>query len=218
MSTTNGTEPDADGDGGGVFDDEFKHTVDDPENLTQRERLRELFESRREVQQYRRELAEARVTQRIPERTLRTAYRSLLEVYLRELEPLMVRNYPQQGLKHWHDADLGVATFEPRHNPAAEELPRNHAYANTVEPPAPEQRHVVGLKTIVMGREYVDVEFTTTYGPNGTQERTHVEQHQFPFQILDNAYRHSNAFLSEIGLEATEAGQDNEFELKWTDV
>jgi len=214
----NGHDPDTPLTGESVFDDGVTHQVDDPDNLTQQERLRELFEARRELQQYRRQLAEARATRNVPERTLRTAYRSLLEVYLRELEPLMVRRYPKQGLKHWHDADLGVAEFQARRRPALDDLPKGHAHRDTVQEPDPVAERVVGLKSIVKGDEYVEVQFTTVYGPQGNKKRTHIEQRQFGFGILDTAYRHSNAFLSEIGLEATETDTDNEFELKWTDV
>jgi len=200
------------------FEDEFRQTVDDPDNLTQRERLRELFESRRDVQQYRRELSEARAIGSQPEHVLRTAYRSLLEVYLRELEPLMVEKYPQQGLKEWYDADLGTATFQARQNPIRQELPSHHAYADTVQQPEPVTRQFVGLEAIVGGPEYVSIEFTTRYGPTGDESHAHVEQHQLPFHILDTAYRHSNKFLSDIGLEATEANQNDEMRLKYVEL
>jgi len=213
-----GDLPDVDGD-----EDGYATTVDDPEDFAQRERLGELFDARQQVQQDRRRIADARIQGRERSKRLRALYRASLGVYLRELEPLMTERYPTQGLRHWYDADLGVASWSP--TPAVrDELDDQLDVSHKDYPPSdhvsPAGKRFIGLRSILNADDDLRVVFEVDVaGRRGTSSTvTAVQDVEIPFHVLDTAYRHSNAFMGAIGLEATDSEDANEFEQKYDDI
>lgn len=201
----------------------FATQVDDPEDFAQRERLRELFDARQQVQEDRRRIADARINNRARSQQLRALYRASLGVYLRELEPLMTERYPKQGLRHWYDANLGVANWSV--TPATcdrldGQLDGNHKDHPPSERVGSASKRFIGLRSILNTEDDLTVFFEVDIaGQRGASRSINAAQNvEIPFHILDEAYRHGNSFMGAIGLEATDNDDASEFEQKYDDI
>lgn len=82
--------------------------ISDPEDYSTSQRLKHIYEARRELRQMRREAAQHR--HRRPLKAL-SFYRTAVESYLMELDTLFKTT--DRGEYLWHDYDFGTVTIEP---------------------------------------------------------------------------------------------------------
>lgn len=193
----------ADGNGQIRPHDEFDtERVEDVDELSQRARMRELYETRRDVRERRRKIHDAQYLGGMnlsPEKAA-TLYRDTLGVYLRELHPLITKIYEETGKEYWEEYELGSVEIQP---PEEADGDGGRSAEYVVETGGSKVWRFDGLKSIFEAPESLTAEFEVTKHeyPRGRFKTTVTASRQIPFHILDNAYTASNEFLADIGLD-----------------
>jgi len=186
---------------GGVGGDADAQVLD-PDSYTQKRRLKDLFELRREVADIRLR-AQARISSlaHLDHEAL-TAYRVAMNAYLVEVEPL-IRRYGGEEL--WEEASLGELTVEPPDGLTEEGVtPSIQNRQRRVKSPAePETTTFTGLQSILTEPNPLAVTFEATVSERleGTYTRQETKYVQIPDDVLDRAYRTVNLFLAKQGLD-----------------
>lgn len=167
--------------------------IQDPEEYYQRRRLKEIGDARhkarlakQEMKEY--ELIEANVTRL----GLLEFYRSAVEGYLIEAEPLVLNQYADEGgLELWRNELLGEHAFRP-------DNVRN--VKGEIEPRTVEFR---GLQSIldISSPIVLSFEADKQHPFEGHTTETHTEEFAIPEHILDKAVRRLNLFLSDVGMD-----------------
>lgn len=186
--------------------------IDDPEEFVQSHRLRELYELRERIRDYRTQAREMVAVGQGDQRKIRSAFRSVFSSYLFELEPLMTQVFAEEGEDYWEQADLGEMAVQPP--AAAVETGNNGYYGTPIEEPAePWQQEIEGLETLASLPSPIEVRFEwkrdTSFGDGRQTQTVYVE---VPWHILDRGYRLTNQFLADIGFEIER--EDSEDPLK----
>lgn len=166
--------------------------VRDPseDDFLQRHRLKEIWETRMTLREWRRELRHQRGDGISFEAAARHYHEELKE-YLDVVESLIINRYADEGGEElYFDRHIGTQVIRP-----PEQL------AEYVEP---KEREFFGLKSIIDTPTIDRVEFT------GVRERHRRADEEVSgtvrvtvdWTILENAWRFTNLFLSEAGFEA----------------
>lgn len=191
--------------------------VQDNEQYYQRRRLEEIGDARRDAAEKRTQ-AEAYAKQLVAQsdnptaRTweARSAYRTAVENYIREVEPLLTDRFPEQGLPRWDDQTLGTLTVQPPE--FLKDEPRGVELTNR---PTPQQFEFTGLSSLLATRSPIPVTFKATKNARHRLEED-VEKTvpaEPSFAVLDRAFRSVNLFLAEIGLEVDVTQQEGPWEI-----
>lgn len=180
-----------------------EQVIDDPEEYSQKKRVRDLLERRNEV-------IEAR-NRAIDEQTLGSASEQVaLRHYQSRIESLIIDLYTKfGGLETDGDGDgdgTDYLTEEPIDTvtiyPPEEILPdTDDDMAPGVEPPGPKQETIYGLEWFIDNEPVVAAEFTT-YSWNPPGERTAVGQRFVPTRTLDKALLACMEFMDSVGIDA----------------
>lgn len=190
-SHTNGQTPEEH-----IFD-----TADDPEEYSQNERLREIFQIRMEVHRTRIEVRKAAAVGKLSRRNGLNVYASSVVGYALELESLMTKQYPDKGEDYWDNVHLG--TIEPAPPEWIFDRPDKLYDVDIRNLSGGEPIPVVGLGELVDLGESVDV--TWTYEESGMRSGWDEEEAAtsvpIPMDVLDAAYRQANLFLADIGMD-----------------
>ena len=173
--------------------------ADDPDNFSQNERLREIFQTRMEVHQTRINIRKAIALGRATTESALSVYASAVVGYLMELEPLMTAQYEDKGREYWEEIELGEV-----YSPTPKSMPDGEVYGTqlrNVEEPDPVT--ITGLGELV---EIDDtVQFTWRYEycdpRKGWTEEVATASVPVPLGVLDKAYREANRFIADIGMD-----------------
>lgn len=182
--------------------------VDDPEDYTTRQRLKQIYEARRELRDMRREASSVRNTGG-KSASIRAVqyYRSGVESYLLEVDTLLRQFEP--GPELWHDKHYGDILIQPpgewvqkRAHYESENLTRGSNIPLTVESiPDPKEVPVIGLKWLFEADSPVVREFEFETHSHTVNERiTRAGNAFISWQQLNMMVTDVNAFLGELGI------------------
>lgn len=193
----------------------------DTEEMVRNQRLRGLFEAKRDCRQIRRKAENAATThtgdQDNPNRLRQnredaaTYYRNAIESYAREAETLF--SLTEAGRQYWTTHDFGEVVVEPE-NPA----PNYDFEAPTETVP------VEGINTLFDVDNPITMEMDVylehqSMRHDGYKSKTMVVQHQIPFPVLDRIYATINGYLAEVGLDISlEVDNDDVAEVDYSDL
>jgi len=178
----------------------------DPEEYTQKRRLRDVFDARRRVAEWEREGRNARVmNDHVSEHHERHLLLTAVQSYLREVEPLMLETYPEIGKEYWQKAELGTVQIPPPESLSPENAGSVHTDVITVDETAsPEEVHLEGIGTL-LGREvWLSGEFearVTKRGVGGEVTQKDTNSVLIPRPVIMKAFREANMFLADVGLD-----------------
>lgn len=173
--------------------------ADDPDNFSQNERLREIFQTRMEVHQTRINIRKAIALGRATTESALSVYASAVVGYLMELEPLMTDQYEDKGREYWEEVELGEV-----YSPTPEDMPDGDIYGTQVRNiEEPDPVTITGLGELVEIDDTVEFPWSYEYCDprrGWTREVTTVSV-PVPLGALDKAYREANRFIADIGMD-----------------
>jgi len=164
--------------------------IDDPEDYGASERLKQIYQARRELRDIRREAAAHRSA--VPKDAV-AYYRTGVESYLMELEPLFYQN--ETGMEIWDNWYFGTVTVTP---PETAEQPYYKIGGPELEPV---DYKINGLNTLFQVDEIahvfeVEEESELSGGTVETVKRTTP----IPWDALNRMVSVANRYCSELGI------------------
>jgi len=164
--------------------------IDDPEDYGASERLKQIYQARRELRDIRREAAAYRKT--APKDAV-AYYRTGVESYLMELEPLFYQN--ETGLEIWEEWFFGTVTINP---PKTAEQPYYKIGGPELEPV---QYRLKGLNTLFQIDEIAHVfELEEESELSGTTTETVKQTTPIPWDVLNRMVSAANRYCSDLGI------------------
>jgi hypothetical protein len=195
--------------------------VADPDNYTTSQRLKQIYEARRQLRQMRREASTARHRPGARHsKQIRAIqhYRTGLESYLLEVDTLLRQFEP--GPELWHNRDFGTITVHPpgqftekRGYYVAENINRDtHTPLKVESIPDPKHVDVVGLKWLFETETPVrrDFEYEVVSHRLG-ETKTLTGKAYLSWEQLNQMATSVNSFLGELGI-----GLDVDDTNEWT--
>lgn len=166
--------------------------VADPtdEDYNQRQRLKEIWEERQSVREWRRETAHM-IGQSLSQSEAERHFHEELKQYIGTIHTLLIDVYDEQGgIEMWKEQPLGTQMIRPPERIAE--------YVDTM---TAEYR---GLKSILEtpARRTVRFEGTATHYRKRDETVVGTKTVTVDWNILDTAWLHANSFLSRVGFEA----------------
>jgi len=188
-------------------DPEVDFQAVDVDELVRQERVRAIFDAKRECREYR---LESQKYHKDDAHTASMLYRNALESYIREVEPLFAQT--ENGRVYWNQHDFGTVDLRPR---GAE----HHLDASDmVDGPGAAEIPVRGLSALFslsppFRATWDVVRQSKRLGKGYTTNREDVNR-EVPFHILDEMYAVVNGYLSEIGfgIKIDQAQQHTKFD------
>lgn len=156
--------------------------VEDPENLNQSQRLREIHEARQQVRSVRNKTRSEQVFGSIADGQLDGVYRAAVESYILSLQPLIVSEEVEDSARLWDSEEIG------------EFVVRAPGKTQTVT--------IKGVKDILYRNSPLELEFrveTNSERAGKTSERR-IVQKEIPRRVLDRAVMKCDRFRQDIGL------------------
>lgn len=164
--------------------------IDDPEDYGASERLKQIYQARRELRDIRREAAAYRRS--APKESV-AYYRTGVESYLMELEPLFYQN--ETGVEIWQDRFFGTVTIEP---PETAEQPYYQIGGPELEPA---QYRINGLNTLFQIDEITHIfEIEEESELSGRTAETTKRTSPIPWDVLNRMVSVANRYCSELGI------------------
>lgn len=200
------TPPDSQADEGS----QATQTVDDPEDYRQQTRLKGILETRERVLERRRDASELYHFGEIDQSTRNTIIRNAVEEYILEVEHLL--------------RDLGSPqTPTGRVDEDSLDVSKDYwtsVHLGTMEFPGDKNLVFNGLKSILDATEILEVQWyeqteDEVEGQGKTLERWRGQIRQ---DILVNAYRQTNGFLYELGMDLQTNPDDGDAAFEYTDI
>lgn len=198
--------------------DEGENTQDqvkDPEEYVNKRRLKSIFDIRDNIAQKRLEVKQADQIQGASRFKALTAYRTLVDSYVLEVEPLLLSYDP--GQKYLYEFDFGEVNISPETR--SEEGLRggtstcgkeiriqgnpHRSWFRLVREPEPAKVEVKGLDALFSLPDPLYHEFEVQVVGSGRQTTTKTVPvtMQIDYPILDSMVRVVNQFLAQIGFE-----------------
>lgn len=187
------------------------------DEIVRQERVRSIFESRRDCRQRRTKAKTEFGVNR--DDKWKVAYRSSLESYIREVEPLFSRT--SEGHRCWNEHDFGAVDLTPRH----EELKNSNRRSGRIEPdriargPKDGRRvHLRGLRSLFELETPHRAYFEVVSGDSGLRRGDGIEhvtvERDIPMRQLDEMFAVTNGYLAKIGLgvEVGKASQNTKLD------
>jgi len=164
--------------------------IDDPEDYGASERLKQIYQARRELREIRREAATHRKTD--PKNAV-AYYRTGVESYLMELEPLFYRD--ETGMQIWEDWFFGTVTINP---PKTADQPYYQIGGPTLEPV---QYRIKGLNTLFQIDDVAHVfEIEEENELTGSSAEKVKCTTPIPWDALNRMVSVANRYCSELGI------------------
>lgn len=206
---------------GGADDDEITEiaeVIEDPDSYIQSQRLKDIFNARRDVRKRRLKMKTVAIDAEKPAdlTTAKRGYRAAVENYLQEIRPLFMRD--EQGKQVWFGLDFGTLEIPLPIEKESYGRSRGIRYVHThiengekkktkvPHPPEPKRIELQGLNYLFDLPEPITVTFdigatsTGHYGlTTGTDNIT--KQHDIGFDRLDQIVNEANHRLEQRGLD-----------------
>lgn len=182
--------------------DDTPPLADPEENYVQHRRLEAIFDARdeaREKKLHGREIAHLRNDWF----TASSIFRTALENYLTELEPLTLQ-YPQKAAHYWDNFEFGTVEVPP---PDGDD---NLTYNEPTK-----KFEFVGLRSFLELPDPLRVEYTgeREHYTKANDEITKTAERQVPFEMIERGRRAANEFTAQIGLVADPDETSSEWEI-----
>lgn len=201
MSKTNGTTPDA-------------SNIDDPGEFNQIQALKRIHRARDRVVDHRSKLIESTMLGRLSREEAHQLYYEAVAGYITELEALL--SSLDDGEEYWENEVVLHDTIEP---PAeAIELFEEHVVRTPdgMTRPQPCEVKIEGLKQFIEFGASISLSWGVAYrGNSGMERETFEVERPIPRRISDYAYRLTNRFLRDIGLDAKLEDVRETKEVEW---
>ena len=178
--------------------------IDDPEDYSTSQRLKQIYEARRELREMRREAATHR--HKHPRRAL-AYYRTGVESYLMEVDTLFQQN--DEGRRLWSERLFGTVTIEPPEPPET-----SYYKINSYEKPDPISYKIRGLVSLFE----LDSEITHVFEMSKQHELRGVETKRVersapvPWNTLNRMVTDTNSYLAYLGI-GLEIDETDEWEI-----
>jgi len=164
--------------------------IDDPEDYGASERLKQIYQARRELREIRREAATHRKTDA---KNAVAYYRTGVESYLMELEPLFYTDKTGQQL--WEEQYFGTVTISP---PETADQPYYQIGGPTLEPV---QYHIKGLNTLFQIDDVAHVfEIEEENELTGSSAEKVRCTSPIPWDALNRMVSAANRYCTELGI------------------
>lgn len=185
--------------------------IDDPEELSQKTRIRNILERRKDV-------LEARNMSKDEELLGSATYQDALGHYQNHLETLIIDLWTK-----FKETDTGTEYLERKHiadvevPPPPELLPDEESdYAAGADVPDTKEVSIHGLSWFVDSEPVVTAEFTTTtWNPPG--ERKETNGRLIPRHVIDKALTITLEFMNDAGVDADLGGEESDAGFSYPD-
>jgi hypothetical protein len=186
-------------------------SVEDPEGLNRRLRLRSLHEAQQHFIDTRNAVEDARLRDNIGENAARKMVRTALENYLMLAEPVITAT--DEGEDYWNSVELGEVVIPPpdEHMEWVRES-QTVVHAETSPLPIPME----GLEDIMTVPSPLSVEFDAArrVPHRGIERQSSTATAEISLDVLKTAFRKVNMKLRDFGLDL-EPQEEEEYELKY---
>jgi hypothetical protein len=175
----------------------------DVDEIVRQERVRSIFESRRQTREARNAGKEAKA-EGVAKRG-RAHYRNALEGYVREVEPLCSQT--AAGRRLWSKHNFGTIDITPTVEEVPGDTDAQRLRDGTLIRSAPDGREIQirGLKALFNLSPPFTAQFAVNVQTDGWDSQKEVKQLQvdrdFPFAVLDGMFSAVNGYLAEIGFD-----------------
>jgi hypothetical protein len=178
--------------------------INDPDDFSTSERLKQIYQARQELREIRREAATHR--QDMPKKAL-AYYRTGVESYFMELDTLFQRN--DEGRKLWEEKYFGTVTLGP---PPLPEL--KYHQMDLRSQPEPIEYHICGLETLFEVGVSITEEFEieSEHELKDTQTETVTLSQPISWQILNKMVSEANQYVADLGI-GLEIDETDEWEI-----
>lgn len=197
----------------GAPDPTGQHTqIDDPDQLSQTQRITELLERRRSVIDARDEAFDAQLLGQAAEREALAYYRSRIESLILDLWTKF--SAEEMDGEEYLDSEVIDEVEVP---PPEEMRPGSGDLGPGASAPEPKTRTIEGLKWFIENDGPIEVPFTARLSdPPGQQ--TAVQQVPIPRKTLDKALIKCIEFLDEAGIDADIVTDDGDAAFDYSDI
>lgn len=186
-------------------------SVDDPEDFAQKQRMRQIYDARKEFLKARADAPEKRRENNWPSHVEQDYILNAAQRYFFEVEGLM-RRHPD-GDYYLNDVRLGGVM-------RLENIDRENGDRAIIKPPDEEfdpDRAFVGLTSIAKKYKPIRTAGYSTGERNRSTEKTAVLV-TVPVDVSVRAYREINKFLAEVGLDADMEGEQKDAVFDYSDI
>lgn len=168
--------------------------IDDPDDFSTSQRLKHIYEARRELRDMRGLAAQHR--HQMPRKAL-SYYRTAVESYLMELDTLFQQN--EEGRELWNRKHFGTVTIHP---PDVPEKRGAYYRVNSQSNPEPKEIEIRGLKMLFETDSPIErtFEFTTQDELEGKKTQTVTRAAYINWTTLNAMVSQTNAFVSDLGI------------------
>lgn len=168
--------------------------IDDPEELSQKTRIRELLSRRTSVIDARDQAFDAMTLGQASEEQALAFYRSRIESLILDLWTKFENEDLDEGGEYLKSESIDTVKIPPPDEFSAGNL------AEGETPPKPKKKTINGLKWFIENDPIIRVEFTAhSWSPPG--ERTVVAERALPRRTLDRALVKCMEFIDETGID-----------------
>ena len=172
-------------------------------------RLKAIFDAREQVREVRLDIEDRRFSGgKSNQESAMGIYRSTLETYLQELEPLFLAN--PDGREIWDDRDFGTVVVSPPVSGGLIVTDEYHCGApdeyaepeNVRENVNPVEYNLTGLSSLLSYPNPLTYTFEFRHNPPGEREkrRTATGEGYVDKRTLDSMFRAANRYLAEVGI------------------
>lgn len=195
--------------------------IEDPEEYVATRRLKDIFDAREGVREDRRR-AKGLMYEENSEMVGRSVYRTGVETYISEVQPLLRRT--DEGTRLWSETPFGSITFEPETRVQSQrvdvEVFDGTEWHRTRDPPEPTRIHLEGLQSLFELGDPITytAEFDAVVGLSKRQTKQLRYREQPDWQVLDEMVLSVNDYLSKIGVELDISDGDDEANFDYSDI
>lgn len=173
-------------------EDDGREPIRNPseDDYNQRQRLKEIWEERQSVREWRREIDHS-IGQRMSQSEGEEHFHKELRSFIGIVHTLLLDEYAEEGGRElWTEMELGEQVIEPPNDISDHADPKTNAFQ--------------GVRSLIETPPTRTVTFAATKERHqkSDMELTSSKEVTVPWHILENAWLELIAFLSSIGLEA----------------
>lgn len=204
--------------------DDLYERVEDPEQYSRKQRIKQIHEARERVPQTRGRATRLNLEHQIRDEDVLTAIRRAVEDYIMEVRPLLSEH--ENGSYYWEDCELGTIQLAPLASPPADAVPVRELDGTRLEMAQdalarrpPNAVPVTGLSSITNLpnpiRRYTAAKVDPRQGAPYTvyrEQRARVPEH-----VLMEAYAAVNDFIRDADLDL-QFKQSDDAEYDYSDL
>lgn len=194
-------------------DEPTEQIINDPEEYSQKRRVRELLERRAEVIEARNRAIDEQTLGGVSEMRALRHYQSRIESLIIDLYTKFGNLETESGEDYLTDKHIDSVIIPP----PDEILPdSDDDMAPGAEPPEPQTEQIYSLEWFIEREPVVSAEFTT-YSWNPPGQQTEMGQRHIPIRTLDKALLNCIEFMDKMGIDADISIDKGDAGFNWED-